>query len=89
MMQNFRVVLHSGQRAVLQVTCVACFEAKQLTVSTAQLRELRSPNRRNIQEVLPDMAAPERELLISGTCGVCWTRMFSGAESEELTDRIR
>ena len=36
-----------------------------------------------IQEKLPYLSADERELLISGTCGSCWTRMFGSLEDEE------
>lgn len=33
-----------------------------------------------IQDKLPYLSADERELLISGTCGACWTRMFGSDE---------
>lgn len=36
-----------------------------------------------IQDKLPYLSADERELLISGTCGACWTRMFGSIEDEE------
>jgi hypothetical protein len=39
-----------------------------------------------IQDMLPYLSANERELLISGTCGVCWTRMFGSNEDEETKD---
>lgn len=29
-----------------------------------------------IQNALPDNTSDERELLVSGTCGTCFTRMF-------------
>ena len=33
-----------------------------------------------IQEAMPYLSADERELLISGTCGVCWEKMFGNCE---------
>ena len=30
----------------------------------------------NIQDIMPDVPAGERELLISGICGLCWDSMF-------------
>jgi hypothetical protein len=36
-----------------------------------------------IQEKLSYLSADERELLISGTCGTCWTRMFGSDEDED------
>ena len=31
-----------------------------------------------IQDLMPYLAAAERELLISGTCDYCWKLMFGG-----------
>lgn len=36
-----------------------------------------------IQDALPELSADERELLISGTCGVCWDGWF-GPENDDL-----
>jgi len=35
-----------------------------------------------IQDLLPYLTAAERELLISGTCDVCWKSMFGSDEDE-------
>jgi hypothetical protein len=29
-----------------------------------------------IQDAMPELSADERQLLISGTCGKCWDKMF-------------
>jgi hypothetical protein len=31
-----------------------------------------------IQRAMPELSAPEREILITGICPPCWGRMFSG-----------
>lgn len=31
-----------------------------------------------IQDVMPDVSADDRELLISGTCGTCFDKLFGG-----------
>ena len=35
-----------------------------------------------IQDILGYLSAAERELLISGTCDVCWKNMFGSDEDE-------
>lgn len=35
-----------------------------------------------IQDALPELSADERELLLSGTCGVCWDSWF-GPENDD------
>lgn len=39
-----------------------------------------------IQDMLPNVPAPERELLKGGMCGECWRRMFALPPWEEETD---
>lgn len=39
----------------------------------------------HIQNALPTLSPDERELLISGTCGTCWDKMFP-ADPEEDSD---
>lgn len=36
-----------------------------------------------IQNAMPYLTADERELLISGTCGDCWHKMFAFYDEEE------
>jgi hypothetical protein len=58
------------------ITCHVC-EAKQppLVFSHPKLKAWVMGNK--IQEVLPELSAEQRELLISGTCGACFDRMFA------------
>lgn len=39
-----------------------------------------------IQDLLPNLLAWEREMLISATCDECWQNMFGDAEKEEVDD---
>lgn len=39
-----------------------------------------------IQVAMPDVPKAERELLISGICGTCFTAMFREVEERDLTD---
>lgn len=41
-----------------------------------------SPNRPNLQDILPDWTDGQREELISGTCPKCWIEMFSPRQSQ-------
>lgn len=36
-----------------------------------------------IQDALPELSADQRELLISGTCGMCWDDMFGSSDEDE------
>lgn len=36
-----------------------------------------------IQDALPELSADQRELLISGTCGMCWSDMFGSSDEDE------
>jgi hypothetical protein len=78
---QFVIVNGSNGKVVLQVTCVVCDKPKQLTVTSEQARELARPDRRNIQYVPPDVPRAQRELLITGTCGACWSELFPPPES--------
>ena len=40
-------------------------------------------NQGYIQELMPYLSAVEREMIISGTCGNCWTKLFG----EDTYDR--
>lgn len=54
--------------------CMFCGEASRVELTEAQAAALAA--RRPVQEVLPDLAAARRELLISGTHPECWERAF-------------
>lgn len=55
----------------------------ELDITEAQLRELQSPNRRVIQEIVPQLAAEEREFLISGYTPEDWAKIFPPEDNDE------
>lgn len=58
----------------VSVACAYCLEVHTFECSTSgvvawQAGEL-------IKNALPELSADQRELLISGTCGDCWDKMY-------------
>lgn len=60
--------------AITTPRCMACGEASIVELTDAEQAALDSGAL--IQDALPDRTADERELLITGTHGECWDRMF-------------
>lgn len=70
-------VLDDGS-AVVDVKCGVCEEVKSVRVDLAAYTEWR--NGALIQNVMPQLSASQRELLISGTCGPCFDKLFPAEE---------
>lgn len=62
----------------VEVNCRMCKETKQLNVNMGDVQKWQEGAL--IQTVMPYLSAPERELLISGTCGECWKKLFGEEE---------
>jgi hypothetical protein len=75
-MMPFVVVRRLRDTVTIQVMCVVCDDPQTIQIANGQAAELESPNRRKIQEVLPDVPRDQRELLITGTCPKCWKELF-------------
>jgi hypothetical protein len=58
----------------INVCCKWCEKCYELNVSTKRFALWKKGEL--IQDVMPELSADERELLISGTCGECWDKMF-------------
>jgi len=59
----------------IAVTCGSCgIEQEPIRITQWQL--LRWRQGEHIQNVMPELNASQRELLISGTCDPCFDRMF-------------
>lgn len=56
------------------VTCQICQRARHVGCTREQFEEWKAGAL--IQKVMPQVPPDERELLISGTCGECFDRMF-------------
>jgi hypothetical protein len=65
----------------MTVACRLCRQWHEVDCTEEQYlrwREGGSP----IQNVMPDVLAAERELLISGACNECWQQIFRNEEEE-------
>lgn len=58
----------------IDVCCKWCEKSHELEVRKSGLNRWKKGEL--IQDVLPELSADERELLISRTCGKCWDAMF-------------
>lgn len=67
-----------------KVRCIVCSSEHMVNVTPEQVAELNGSGRRLIQEICSNLSADDRELLISGICGVCYDEMCEEIEEEEL-----
>lgn len=65
-----------------QVECVHCNEVYTLNVNEENF-QLWTEGQGLIQDLLGDLSAGERELLISGTCDNCWKDKFGFVDDED------
>jgi hypothetical protein len=56
--------------------CVSCNTLHVLQIPESKWSDLNSKSGGFIQDVLPNLSADERELLISGMCGKCFNTLF-------------
>jgi hypothetical protein len=61
---------------ILNVRCVHCDTMYHPTCTQREYKAWMGGAL--VQRAFPNMSADDRELLISGTCGVCWDDMFGG-----------
>ena len=57
-----------------KVQCKMCKQMFDLPVTQKQFEDWKSGTL--IQRAMPNLKPDQRELLISGTCGKCWDRLF-------------
>jgi hypothetical protein len=66
------------------ITRISPFTGKvnsmELNVTSEQMNELDSPDRRLIQEIFPTLAVHEREFIKTGYTQEDWDQMFAGME---------
>ena len=58
----------------VSVACAYCLEVHTFECSTRGVVAWQTG--RLIQDALPELSDDQRELMISGTCGDCWDKMF-------------
>lgn len=61
--------------------CPFCGEYHEVLVSEADLAAWQGGEL--VQNAFPYLSADEREILISGICSDCWSKMFSEDEEDE------
>ena len=69
--------MFGANKVFIVIDCGSCGRAQApITVEHRQLSAWR--NGAHIQTVMPELSPAQRELLISGTCDSCFSRMFGG-----------
>lgn len=71
-------ILRRGAETEVICHCGLCHTDKSVVVPTSGYNQLARGEL--IQVALPDVSADDRELMISGTCGTCWKKMFPDEE---------
>ncbi len=66
-----------------KIRCISCSSEHSIDVTAEQMAELSKRPRRLIQDICPNLSTDEREILISGICGVCYDEMCDELEEEE------
>jgi hypothetical protein len=70
-----------GEGAVI-VTCKKCGEEVEIPANWDEVNAWATGNQL-IQHALPKLTVAEREILISGICGVCFDKMFRPEPPED------
>lgn len=68
--------------SVITPACMVCGKTSEMEVDTLALHRWQKLNVL-IQVAFPDMSAPEREQLKTGTHPACWEEMFADIEDED------
>ena len=63
-----------SRKDMIQATCQHCKESSELAVNKQDIVDWTGG--KYIQDAMPYLSADDRELLISGTCGSCFDKMF-------------
>lgn len=69
-----------GLTKITTKPCPLCGIRSSLIVDEVRLAEWKTG--KLVQNVFPEMPAPERELLITGTHPACWKELFAPLEEE-------
>ena len=69
-------------KEVINVQCRICRNVYTLTVCPDKFQAWHEGSML-IQDALSELSAAERELLISGTCGVCFNEMFGVDDDDD------
>lgn len=67
--------------SVLSKPCPLCSKRSTLHMTIKQYTELLSPERRLVQQILPEYTAEQREIAMNGMCSACQSVMFGGDDA--------
>lgn len=76
--------IEEGLYDIQSEPCIGCRKTITVQITARQLWAYN--NHAYIEEVLPDETPAVREQFISGTCGICWDKMFPQDKEEEWFD---
>jgi len=75
----------------VRIPCQCGFESI-VTVRAEDVHLVSRDGRRvagvHVQDAFPYLAAPERELFISGTCRKCWAAMFGAEDTSQEAPHV-
>ena len=60
---------------IITIYCIECEESFELVVKTTDWHRFEI-KKELIQDCFPYLTVEDRELLLSGICGKCWTKIF-------------
>lgn len=69
------------QTVMIETRCPICHQFHDVEVYERDFYDWQ--NGKLAQNAFPYLSSDEREMLISGTCPDCWSKMFSEEEDEE------
>jgi len=67
---------HNDGKVFIHTECLECGAKKVIIIAEKQYIALYARNA-HIQDIIPEVAIQDRELLISGICGPCFDRLVS------------
>lgn len=70
-----KVLVVESSASSYRVACILCRREYLLSITEKDLERWHSGTDK-IQDVFPYLTASERELLISGICGICFDELF-------------
>ena len=63
-----------SEESQMQVNCVKCDRPVDVPCTEQQIKVWQDGEM--IQNAMPNLTADQREMLITGICGICWEVMF-------------
>jgi len=75
-------------RIEYRAKCQVCAKDVTLRLRPEDVEEWQGSNPRHVQLIFQYLTPAERELLVSGTCGECWNKIFPPEAEEDRGDVV-